>query len=99
MVVGSPYPFAMKFDKYPRALTCQIQWNEVFGETLPFKTYFVAFSVVFIFIPLVLIAILYITIPLKLKSLKIPGEQSANIEADQHRQRERNVLKMAIAIV
>ena len=68
-------------------------------ETLPFKTYFVAFSVVFIFIPLVLIAILYITIPLKLKSLKIPGEQSANIEADQRRQRERNVLKMAIAIV
>ena len=76
-----------------------MHWNEVFGETLPFENYFVAFSVVFIFIPLVLIAILYIIILLKLKSQKIPGEQSANIEAEQRRQRERNVLKMAFAIV
>ena len=68
MVVGSPYLFAMKLVKYPHALECQIQWDDVFGETLSFKNYFVAFSVVFIFIPLVLIAILYITILLKLKS-------------------------------
>ena len=99
MVVGSPYLFAMKLVKYPHALECQIQWDDVFGETLSFKNYFVAFSVVFIFIPLVLIAILYITILLKLKSQNIPGEQSANIEAEQRRQRGRNVLKMAIAIV
>ena len=50
------------------------------------------------FIPLVLIAILYIIIDLKLKSQKIPGEQSANA-GQQRQQRERNVLKMAIAIV
>ena len=100
MVVGSPYLFAMKLVKYPRGLECEMHWNEVFGETLLFKNYFVAFSFVFIFIPLVLIAILYITILLKLKSQKIPGEQSANtVKAEQRRQRERNVLKMAIAIV
>ena len=53
---------------------------------------------IFYLIPLVLIVILYITIYIKLKSQKIPGEQSANAE-QQRQQRERNVLKMAIAIV
>ena len=53
---------------------------------------------IFYLIPLVFIAVLYITIYIKLRSQKIPGEQSAN--AGQHRQqRERNVLKMAVAIV
>ena len=46
----------------------------------------------------VLIAVLYIIIYLKLKSQKIPGEQSANA-GQQRQQSERNVLKMAIAIV
>ena len=45
-----------------------------------------------------LIAILYIIIYLKLKSQKIPGEQSANA-GQQRQQRERNMLKVAIAIV
>ena len=99
MAVGSPYLFVMKLVEYPGRLECKMLWNEVFGETFSFNNYFVAFSVVFIFIPLVLIAILYIFIFFKLKSRKIPGEQSANTEAEQRRQRERNVLKMAIAIV
>ena len=54
--------------------------------------------VVLIFIPLVVIIILYIIIYLKLKSQKILGEQSANA-GQQRQQRELNVLKMAIAIV
>ena len=56
------------------------------------------YIVVFNFIPLGLIAILYIIIYLKLKSHKIPGEQLANV-GKQRQQRERNVLKMTIAIV
>ena len=99
LAVGSPYLFAMKLLEYPGRLEYGMRWNEVFGDTFSFKSYFVAFSVVFTFIPLVLIAILYIIIFLKLKAQKIPGEQSANSEAEQRRQRERNVLKMAIAIV
>ena len=54
--------------------------------------------VVLIFIPLVVIIILYIIIYLKLKSQKIPGEQSANA-GQQRQQRELNVLKMGIVIV
>jgi len=99
LAVGSPYLFAMKLVEYPRGLECGMRWDEVFGETFPFKKYFVGFSVIFTVVPYVLIAIFYIIIFSKLKSQKIPGEQSTNTEAEQRRQRERNVLKMAAAIV
>ena len=99
MAILSPYLFAVKLFEYAEGLSCGIHWNDAFKETLVFENYFVSFTVVFIFIPLVLIAILYIIIFLKLRSQKIPGEQSANAEIEQRRQRERKVLKMAIAIV
>ena len=101
MAVVSPYLFALKLVEYPEGLVCEMHWNEVFGESSVFEKYVLSKSVVFIFIPLVLIAILYIIIYLKLKSQKIPGEQSANsVNAGQQRQqRERNVFKMSIAIV
>ena len=98
MAVFSPYLFAMKLNKYPGGLGCWMHWNEVFGEVSSFKYYLMAILVVCIFIPFVLIAVLYIIIFLKLKSQEIPGEQSANAE-NQRCQRERNVLKMATAIV
>ena len=100
LTVFSPYLFVMKIVEHPAGrLECNMLWNEVFGETLSFKSYLVTFSVIFIIIPLVLISILYIIIFLKIKSQTIPGEQSANSEGEQRRQRERNVLKMSIAIV
>ena len=97
MTVLSPYLFAMKLYGYPGGLRCRRHWNEAFGES-SFKNYCLSILVVFIFIPFVLIATLYIIIFLKLKSQKIPGEQSTNAEK-KHRQRERNVLNMAIAVV
>ena len=98
MAVFSPYLFAMKLNEYPRGLGCRMHWDEVFGEVSSFKYYLMAILVVCIFIPFVLIALLYIIIFLKLKSQKIPGEPSANAE-NQRCQRERNVLKMTTAIV
>ena len=90
--------FVNKLVEYPEKLVCERHWNEVFGESSSLENYLMSYMVVFNFIPLVLIAIFYIIIYLKLKSQKIPGEQSANAE-QQRQQRERNVLKMAIAIV
>lgn len=75
-----------------------MHWNEVFGGSTSYENYFVGTFFLHIFISLLLIAILYIIIFLKLKSHKIPGEQSENVE-QQRQQRERNVLKIAIAIV
>ena len=98
MAVGSPELVAVKLVEYLGALGCKRRWNEAFGESSSFENYYFSGAVVFIFIPLVSIAILYITIYIKLKSQKIPGQQSANT-GHQRLQRERKVLKMAIAIV
>ena len=88
----------MKLVEYPGGMACVRQWKEVFGESSSFKIYIVALFVAFRYIPLVLIAILYLTIALKIKSQKIPGEQSVN-GREQRVKRERNVLNMSIAIV
>jgi len=98
ITVNSPYLFVRKLVEYAEKMVCEQHWNEVFGDSSSFKNYVVSYIVVFFFNPLMLITIVYIIIYLKLKSQKIPGEQSTNAE-QQRQQRERNVLKMAIAIV
>ena len=98
MAAWFPYLFAFKLVEYPGRGTCEVKWNEAFGASSSFENYILALTVVFIFTPLVLIAILYIIIYFKLKSQTIPGEQSDNAR-QQREKRERNVLKMAIAIV
>ena len=98
IAVNSPELFALKLVEYLGKLVCKRYWNEVFGESSSFENYLLSYKVVFNFIPLVLIAIFYIAIYLKLKSQRIPGEQSSNA-GQQRQQRERNVLKMVIAIV
>ena len=98
IAVNSTELFVSKLVEYVEKLVCERHWNEAFGESSSFENYLMSYIVVFNFIPLGLIAILYIIIYLKLKSHKIPGEQLANV-GKQRQQRERNVLKMTIAIV
>ena len=93
MAVHSPDLFAVKLLEYPGGSLCG-----VLGDSLSYSIYLVAILIVIYLIPLVLIVILYIIIYIKLKSQKIPGEQSANAR-QQRQKRERNVLKMAFAIV
>ena len=81
-----------------RAGMCVAVERSTWRVPLSYENYTVALSVVFRYIPLVLIAILYLTIALKIKSQKIPGEQSVNAR-EQRLKRERNVLNMSIAIV
>ena len=96
MLILSPMLLVTKLVEFSGGYVCVRRWNEVFGESS--SLYHLPAIAVAFFIPLVLIAILYIIIFLKLKSQKVPGEQLA-CEKQQRRQRERNVLKMAIAIV
>ena len=98
IAVNFPKLLTYKLVEYPENLVCKRRWNEAFGESSSYENYLLSYTIVFMFIPLMLIAILYIITYLKLKSQKIPGEQLANA-LQQHQQRERNVLKMAIAIV
>ena len=98
MTIHSPYLFAYKLAESHGGLVCRWHWKEAFGDSSSRENYFLSLFVAFIFVPLVMIAILYILIFLKLKPQRSPGEQSANA-GQQRQQRERNVLKMAIAIV
>ena len=97
MALQSPYLVVFKLAEYHGRLVCVSPWEEVFGNNA-YENYYLFVFVTFVLIPLVLIAILYIIIFLKLKSQRSPGEQSVNA-GEQRQQRERNVLKMAIAIV
>ncbi|XP_073250526.1 QRFP-like peptide receptor [Porites lutea] len=97
MAVHSPYLVAHKLVKYPERLRCELLWQEAFeGNTYP--NYLLACAIVFFYIPFVLLVILYSIILIKLKTQVHPGEQSANAE-EQRTRRNRNVLKMATAIV
>ena len=57
-----------------------------------------AYPSLFIYIPVLLLVILYSIIVIKLKTQAHPGEQSANTQQQRDR-RNRNVLQMSIAIV
>ena len=98
MAVYSPYLFASKLVQSQGQLYCDMQWNETFGESSSQASYFLAIIVVFHYIPMALLIVLYSIILIKLKSQKIPGEKSFNAEK-QRASTNRNVLKMAIAIV
>ena len=98
LAINSPNLFAFKLVEYPEGLDCVWQWHETFGESSSVENYFVSMMVTFNFIPLVLIAMLYIIIYITLKSQKIPGEQSGKA-GQQRLKQEGNVLKMAIAVV
>ena len=99
MAIFSPYLFVRKLvEELKGRRVCIFDFNEVFGESSSYGNFVVSLIVVICFIPFVVIAILYIIIYLKLKTQKSPGVQSVNA-GQQRQQRERNVLKMAIAIV
>ena len=98
MAAWCPDLLAYKLVEYSGGIMCTPQWNKVFGESLSRENYMLTVFSVGVHTPLVIIAILYITIYFRLKSQTIPGEQSVNAR-QQREKRERNVLKMAIAIV
>ena len=98
MAVNCPELLAWELVEYPDGLYCVRQSNEFFGEFSSYEIYLLAVLVVFTYVPLFVIALLYLVILLKIKTQKIPGEQSVNA-GQQRAKRERNVLKMSIAIV
>ena len=88
-----PTFFAYKPVEFTGQFRCSWRWKEA-----PIRYYNHGIRIVFAAISFAFIVILYSIILFKLKSQKIPGEQSANSE-EQRARRQRNVVKMAIAIV
>ena len=101
VAVSSPYLFAFKFvaeyaDGKVRSYVPGLY--EVMEDSSAYANYSSAIIFVFLYVPIALLVIIYSVIVIKLKTQKIPGEQSNNAE-EQRAKRNRNVLKMAIAIV
>ena len=95
-----PHYFGYKFVEYPEKLACEVRWKEVFDESslYIYQNYIIVLSIIQFYIPFVLMTILYSIILFKLKTQKVPGEQSVNAE-NLRAKRHSNVLKMAFAIV
>ena len=98
--VSSPDLFTYELVEYPEGTCrCVENWTtEAFGESSSFASFSLAYYVLFIYIPVLLLVILYSIIVIKLKTQAHPGEQSANTQQQRDR-RNRNVLQMSIAIV
>ena len=98
MAINSPYLLAFKLVEYQGNVACKRRWNESFGEFSSEANYFLGNYVIFFYIPVILMITLYSVTFVKLKSQKLPGEQSINAE-ELRAKRNKSVLKMAIAIV
>ena len=98
MAIWCPYLFASKVVESPEGLACVLDRNDVFGGYSSFKNFSMVMNVVMFYAPLVFIAIVYSAIALKIKSQKIPGEQSTNTR-EKRLKIQWNVLKLSVAIV
>ena len=96
--VNSPYLFTFELVGFLEENRCRIQWEKVFGESSSFASFLLAYYILFMYIPVLLLVILYSIIVINLKTQAHPGEQSANSQ-QQRKRRNRNVLQMSIAIV
>ena len=98
--VSSPDLFTYELVEYPEGTCrCVENWTtEAFGESSSFASFSLAYYILFIYIPVLLLVILYSIIVIKLKTQAHPGEQSANTQQQRDR-RNRNVLQMYIATV
>ena len=98
--VSSPDLFTYELVEYPEGTCrCVENWKtEAFGESSSFASFSLAYYILFIYIPVLLLVILYSIIVIKLKTQAHPGEQSANSQQQRDR-RNRSVLQMSIAIV
>lgn len=98
IAIFCPNLFASKVIDSPEGLACVADWKGALGEASSYKNFVLVMQVIIFYVPLVFITILYSAITLKIKSQKIPGEQSTNTR-EKRLERERNVLKLSVAVV
>ena len=95
MALCSPAFYGVKSVQYTgKFQSCEWVWKQSFFA----DNYFHSLPFVLVAISFAIIIILYSIILFKLKSRKTPGEESVNT-VKQREKRQRNVLRMAVAIV
>ena len=98
VAISSPYLFTKELVESPERNLCVTKWKKVFRGPSSRTSWLLAYIILFTYIPVLLLAILYSIIVIKLKTQAHPGEQSANTQ-QQRKRRNRNVLQMSIAII
>ena len=73
VAVSSPHLFA-----FGKVRSCLPLWYQVMEDSSCYADYFSALVVEFIYVPIALLVIIYSVIVIRLKTQKIPGEQSVN---------------------
>ena len=77
---------------------CVTDWKEASVDSMLIADFCLRFATFFVYVPIALLIILYATIFTKIKSQKIPREGFTYCER-QHVKRNRNVSRIAVAIV
>ena len=99
MAICTPFLVANKLVQQPGQLACRTMWNEAFEDPASLRKYLLAVFAVFFYIPIAFLAVVYSIILITLKLKKTSSEQSTRNAEQRRARRNRNVLKMAIAIV
>ena len=100
MAIHCPYFFARKLVEIKGKFACKLRWTDAFGESSSLISYYVALFLVLAVIPFALMTIVYSIIIFWLRSQKMPGGEAVNAQEHEKRlKRDRNVLKMVVAIV
>jgi len=94
----SPYFYTYQLVEYSGKRWCAVRRKKVFGKSSSLADYHLVGSILFIYIPVMLLVLLYSIILIKLKTRAHPGEQSANIQ-QQGNKRNRNVLQLSIVVL
>jgi len=95
----APYMIVAKVDEGTQGtFQCYFDWYGTFEGSWPIENHYITVYTAFSFIPAVLLVILYSIILIKLKLQAPPGEELTNATKQRER-KNRNVLRMAIAIV
>ena len=98
MAVQMPVLLAHSLEEKGGEEFCVFKWEKTFGQSISFADIFLVYQSVFWFTPFIFLILIYSIILIKLKSQMIPGDQSTDAKI-QRRKRNKNVLKLAIAIV
>ena len=98
VAVNSSFLLAYQLVEYSGTKQCVLRWKKEFGKSSSYADYLLALYILFIYISVMLLAILYSIILIKMKTRVHPGEQSINTQQQRNRRNGR-VFRMSVAIV